>query len=84
MATRIVGGSTPSKDRRRTERSSKHAKDIILAGIRSGLTVRRACEAAGRQETTYGYYRQSDPDFRVLADAALQARNEGLDRKSVV
>jgi hypothetical protein len=77
VAVKIVGGSTPSKDRRRSERSSKHAKDIILAGIRSGMTIRRACEAADRVESTYAYYRKTDPNFRTLADAALQARAEG-------
>lgn len=77
MAVKVVGGDTPSRDRRRTERSAKHAKDIILAGIRSGLTIRKACEAAQRGESTYQYYRQSDPNFRVMADAALQARAEG-------
>jgi hypothetical protein len=57
--------------------SAEHAKDIILAGLRSGLTVKRAAEAAGRQETTYHYYRRSDPNFRTMADAALQAAREG-------
>lgn len=77
MATRIVGGQSPSRDRRRNVASSKHAKDIILAGIRSGMTIRRACEAADRVESTYAYYRKQDPNFRELADAALQARAEG-------
>lgn len=77
MAHRIVGGTSPSRDRRRTLASSEHAKDVILAGIRSGLTVKRAAEAAGRQETTYHYYRRTDPNFRQMADAALQARAEG-------
>lgn len=79
MAVKIVGGSTPSKDRRRSERSSKHAKDVILAGIRSGLTVRRACEAAERGESSFAYYKSTDPEFRVLAEAALQARDAGAD-----
>lgn len=83
MAVKIVGGSTPSKDRRRTERSSKHAKDVILAGIRSGLTVKRACEAAERGVSTYAYYRKTDPNFRVMADAALQQRGDTLERKEV-
>lgn len=77
MAHRIVGGTTPSRDRRRSVQSSEHAKDVILAGIRSGLTVKRAAEAAGRQETTYHYYRRTDPNFCKLADAALQLRAEG-------
>lgn len=75
MATRIVGGSTDSRDRRRSRVSSKNAKDVMLAGIRSGLTVKRACEAADRGVSTYAYYRSTDPEFRVLADAALQQRN---------
>ena len=77
MAHRIVGGQSPSRDRRRSIESSAHAKDIILAGIRSGMTIRRACEAADRVESTYAYYRKQDPNFRKLADAALQARAEG-------
>lgn len=77
MAVKIVGGDTPSRDRRRTERSSKHAKDIILAGLRSGLTVRKSCEAAQRGESTYAYYRKTDPNFRVMADAAMQQAAEG-------
>lgn len=85
MAVKIVGGSTASKDRRRSERSSKHAKDVILAGIRSGLTVKRACEAAERGESSFAYYKKTDPDFRVMAEAALQARDEGAsaERKEV-
>lgn len=85
MAVKIVGGSTPSKDRRRSERSSKHAKDVILAGIRSGLTVKRACEVAERGESSFAYYKKTDPDFRVMAEAALQARDEGAsaERKEV-
>lgn len=78
MATRIVGGTAPSRDRRRNAASAKSAKDIILAGIRSGMTIRRACEAADRVESTYQYYRTHDPAFRDLADAALQARAEGF------
>jgi hypothetical protein len=72
-----VGGTAPSKDRRRDGRSSKHAKDIILAGLRSGMTVKRACQAAERGESTYAYYRKTDPNFRTMADAALQAAHEG-------
>lgn len=49
----------------------------MLAGLKSGLTVKRAAEAAGRQETTYHYYRRTDPNFRTMADAVLQARAEG-------
>lgn len=75
MATRIVGGTTPSKDRRRDERSSRHAKDVILAGIRSGMTVKRACEVASRGTSTFAYYKKTDPNFRRLADDALQARD---------
>ena len=83
MAVRIVGGTSPSKDRRRTERSSKHAKDVILAGLRSGLTVKRACQAAERGESTYAYYRKTDPNFRAMADAALQAVSEGYEAGKV-
>jgi hypothetical protein len=72
-----VGGAAPSRDRRRTLASSEHAKDVMLAGLKSGLTVKRAAEAAGRQETTYHYYRRTDPNFRTMADAALQQRAEG-------
>lgn len=79
MAVKIVGGTTPSKDRRRSERSSKHAKDVILAGIRSGLTVKRACEAAQRGESSFAYYKKTDPNFRVLAEAALQERDAEYD-----
>ena len=78
MATRIVGGDSPSRDRRRSLQSSKHAKDVILAGIKSGLTVKRACEAAGRGESTFAYYKKTDHNFRVMAEAALQARLEGF------
>lgn len=78
MATKIVGGQAPSRDRRRNVASSRSAKDIILAGIRSGMTIRRACEAADRVESTYAYYRKVDPAFRTLADAALQSRAEGF------
>jgi hypothetical protein len=76
VAVRVVAGATPSRDRRRSERSSKHAKDIILAGIRSGLTVKRACEAAQRGESTFAYYKKTDANFRVMAEAALMARDE--------
>jgi hypothetical protein len=85
VAVKIVGGSTPSKDRRRSERSSKHAKDVILAGIRSGLTVKRACEAAERVESSFAYYKKTDPEFRVMAEAALMQRDEdsGAERPEV-
>lgn len=75
MVVKVVGGSTNSRDRRRTKVSSKNAKDVILAGIRSGLTVERACKAAQRGVSTYAYYRRTDENFRVMADAAMQQRD---------
>jgi hypothetical protein len=74
VVVKIVGGSTNSRDRRRTKVTSKNAKDVMLAGIKSGLTVKRACEAAERGTSTYAYYRKTDPNFRIMADAALQQR----------
>lgn len=75
MVVKIVGGSSNSRDRRRTKVTSKNAKDVMLAGIKSGLTVKRACEAAERGTSTYAYYRKTDPNFRIMADAALQQRS---------
>jgi hypothetical protein len=75
VVVKIVGGSANSRDRRRTKVTSHNAKDVILAGIKSGLTVKRACEAAERGVSTYAYYRKTDANFRVMADAALQQRS---------
>lgn len=83
MVVKIVGGSTNSRDRRRTKVTSKNAKDVILAGIKSGLTVKRACEAAERGVSTYAYYRKTDPNFRIMADAALQQRSGENTSKEV-
>lgn len=83
MVVKVVGGSANSRDRRRTKVSSKNAKDVILAGIRSGLTVKRACETAQRGESTYAYYRRTDPNFRTMADAALQQRSGEHTSKEV-
>jgi hypothetical protein len=83
VVVKIVGGSANSRDRRRTKVTSKNAKDVMLAGIRSGLTVKRACEAAERGVSTYAYYRKTDPDFRTMADAALQQRSGENTSKEV-
>lgn len=83
MVVKIVGGSANSRDRRRTKVTSKNAKDVILAGIKSGLTVKRACEAAERGVSTYAYYRKTDPNFRIMADAALQQREGENTSKEV-
>lgn len=83
MVVKVVGGSANSRDRRRTKVSSKNAKDVILAGIRSGLTVERACEAAQRGVSTYAYYRRTDDNFRVMADAAMQQRDGLAVRQEV-
>lgn len=82
MVVKIVGGSTNSRDRRRSVKSSRNAKDVMLAGIRSGLTVKRACEAAERGVSTFAYYKAQDPEFRRLAEAALVERAEGYDATS--
>jgi hypothetical protein len=83
VVVKIVGGSANSRDRRRTKVSAHNAKDVILAGIKSGLTVKRACEAAERGVSTYAYYRKTDPNFRVMADAALQQRSGENTSKEV-
>lgn len=83
MVVKIVGGSTNSRDRRRTAVTSKNAKDVILAGIKSGLTVKRACEAAQRGTSTYAYYRRTDANFRVMADAAMAQRSGENTSKEV-
>jgi hypothetical protein len=63
-------------------KSSRNAKDVMLAGIRSGLTVKRACEAAERGTSTFAYYKAQDPEFRRLAEAALTERAQGYDAGS--
>lgn len=83
MVDKVVGGLTDSKDRRRSVNSSMHAKDIILAALRSGLTIGAAVDQAQRARSSYQYYRDTDPDFRVLADQALQERAVGYDKERV-
>lgn len=77
MAVKVVGGPSGGRDRRADRNSSATAKATILAAVRSGLTIDKGCEAAGRSRSSYQYYRDKDPDFRTLIDRALQQRAEG-------
>lgn len=77
MAVKVVGGPSGGRDRRADRNSSASAKAVILAAVRSGLTIDKGCEAAGRSRSSYQYYRDKDPDFRTLIDRALQERTEG-------
>lgn len=76
MARIYLGGKA---DRRADRSSAENAKKIILAGIRSGHPIVRACEAAGRSRSTYDYYRRTDPDWRALVDAALSTVRERVE-----
>jgi hypothetical protein len=70
----MADGKLAPHDRRQSQKSSKERKQIILATIRQGHTVDEGCRQAGIGRSTYDYYRKTDPDFRALADKALQAK----------
>jgi hypothetical protein len=76
MARLRVGGDgkLAPHDRRQSKKSSSDRKGIILATIRQGWTIDEGCRQAGIGRSTYDYYRKTDPDFRALADSALQAK----------
>lgn len=75
----MADGELKPRDRRVSKASANERKKIILATIRSGWTVEEGCRQAGCSRSTYDYYRKSDPDFKALADAALQA---AVDKKA--
>lgn len=76
MARLRVGadGKLAPHDRRQSKKSSQDRKGIILATIRQGWAIDEGCRQAGIGRSTYDYYRKTDPDFRALADNALQAK----------
>lgn len=57
--------------------ASRVRKDEVLAAIRAGLTVEKACAAVGVQPRTYSAWRERDKTFAAQADAArLDSRAE--------
>jgi hypothetical protein len=55
------------------QNSAEKAKEIMLACLRKGWTVEKACQAANRSIKSYEGYRKKDPGFRERADAARAA-----------
>jgi hypothetical protein len=67
---------------RRTATAAK--KEMLRVLREEGLTVVEAMRFVGRKETTYRYWRESDPDFKAKADHILGLRRRKAgDRKPV-
>jgi hypothetical protein len=47
---------------------SANAKKIFVSAIRSGFSVEQALKSCGKAESTYSYWRKTDPDFRKLVE----------------
>jgi terminase large subunit-like protein len=55
---------------------SANAKKIFISAIRSGFSVEQALKSCGKAESTYAYWRKTDPDFRKLVEEVRQTQAE--------
>jgi hypothetical protein len=60
--------------------NKKGAQDIVIKGIKNGLTVEEACYRAGRSVKTYETWRSTDPEFARTIDLIRGRRKASPER----
>ena len=66
-------------------RTTEAAKEQVLKLLRDGNTVEEALHYVGRSKETWKYWKRSDPDFKLSADAVINMRSKkGADSRKEV
>lgn len=65
--------------RKRPTKTTPKTADKLLAELAQGYSVSAACRAQGIDRHTYYDWYNADPEFRALADEALNAGTDRLE-----